>query len=206
VDDVTLGPALSVVAVRGSRVVASTDPTVGRPDVVAALQSPNSLMSGFSISVPPGKGPLTLLALNADGTVSPMAGDDSGVSTKLPPSITLSDGEQAPVVIRPGHGHVDTVTSVDARVLKIGVPSGTNLSQFPWMTVTTNGNGTREQFAFGDSVSDISHQITWWSLPQGGARLSVEVGSCLQWHGFGKSPLFLVVHGRGSVRSVTLSR
>lgn len=205
VDDTTLNPALSVVAVRGSQAVASVQPTTARADVVAVLKSSAALMSGFSLSVPPGTGPLTLFALNSDGTASPISGQGVSKPGFLPSSITLSNGDREGVVVHPGNGHVDSVTSVNETILRLLVPPGTDLSRIQWITVVTNGGDGHQQFALSNLVGNASHEITWWALPQGGARISIQVGSCVQWHGFDNTPLYLAVHGRGVIRSVTLS-
>ena len=64
----------------------------------------------------------------------------------------------------------------------------------------------RGAFAVGDGTGNPAHEITWWALPHGAKPISVQVGSCPQWHGFSGSTLTLALEGGGSIGSVTLSR
>jgi hypothetical protein len=205
VDHATLRPATAVVAVRDSRVIASVQPSIPRPDVVSALHSPVSLMSGFSFAVPPGKRPVTLFALNENNTVTPIYGSSFPMPVTPPSSITLSNGHTEPVITYAGNGYIDGAVSGNQRVLVLQAPSNTDLSRYRWVTVTTNSGEGHQQFVLSDVLGNVSHDITWSSLPQGGARISVQVGSCLQWHGFDRPLLYLGVEGHGTIRSVTLT-
>jgi hypothetical protein len=205
VDNATSTPAVGVVAVRNGHEIAEAKPALSRPDVVTALGSPKALESGFSLSVSPGTGQLSLFALNSDGTASPIAGEGVSAPTPLPSSIALSNGEQVTVIPGRDSGHVDSALVLSQRTLELSVPPHADLSRFQWITVDTSGGNGHQQFALGNAVGVPGHEITWWTLPRGGTRISVQVGSCLQWHGFGDSPLYLAIHGSGTVRSVTLT-
>jgi hypothetical protein len=204
-DDAPLTPAIAVVAIRGNRVVATGKPDMARTDVAKALGSRAVLNSGFSLSVPPGKQPLALLAVNSDGTASPVSGHDFKTPANLPSSIRLSDGETVKVVPHHDYGNIDGANVVNERVLRLHVPLRTDLSNYEWITVSTTGGSGHQQFTLSNAFGNPTHEISWWTLPRGGSRISVEVGSCLQWHGFAGSSLSLVVGGSGSVRSVKLT-
>lgn len=144
--------------------------------------------------------------MNSDGTATPITGGGITTPSPLPSSIRLFDGTTVQVVAGRDLGHIDGVSAVnDNTVWTVHVPPGTNLSQFHWLTVTTGGSPGRHPFSLSNAVGDPAHEITWWSLPQSGHRISVQVGSCLQWHGFGDSPLNLTVGGGSSIRTVTLT-
>ena len=66
------GAATEVLAATGSRVIAFGPTGGGRADVASALHDTAASDSGFSLAIPSTRGPVTLYAINDDGSVSPL--------------------------------------------------------------------------------------------------------------------------------------
>ena len=109
VDKAAQAPATRILAVAGGHVVASSVPSLARPDVAASLRDPSAVESGFTIAIPilrPERP--ELFAQNADGSVSPL---------------TPAPGPESRLL---GRAHLTTVVTQDGGVHRV---SGAALSR-----------------------------------------------------------------------------
>jgi hypothetical protein len=178
-------PASLVVFAAGQRVVGTVVP------------SPSFTFTG---SVAPGER-VSAYLLADDDKLHPLAGSEAGAAA----SLTLPDGRVLPTDPSPA-GSVDSSTSVDKTVGVVEVPSGVRLADYALATVSAGpvplGKG---EYALTDLVGDDGHTITAYALPAQHPYLAVPVGSCMQWHGYDTTPLYLLQDAGPPATTVTLS-
>jgi hypothetical protein len=212
IDPTTGAPATEVLAVADGKVVATAPTGVDRPDVVAALHDPSAETSGFTIRIPKAvDGPVALYALNPNGTVTLLQPDRQTVPLTVvggkPRSSVLSpNGVVHPSVDTRAAGWVDSYQEVNQRIVRLDFPLGTNLATYPWLQLQSSSTlGRTSNVLTNDVDLGSTHQIGFNSLPLAGSNLSVQVGSCLQWHGYRSGTgLYLVRSGPGANRSVSV--
>ncbi len=190
VDYVSGAAATQVLAVVGDRVVASAPTGLARLDVAAARHDQAAATSGFGIGIPTEvSGPVALYAENTDGTVTPLAAPPTlahSVVTGHAASVVTTDGVVHRVAgSSSAVGSIDGVSRGDAEVLRLELPAGTQLSDYPWIRLQAPRAFNTASFAISDTLASVpAHEIQFKSLPRAGNQLTVGVGSCLQWHGY----------------------
>ncbi len=210
IDWKTGSPATEVLAVAGGKVVATASTGINRPDVVAALRDPSAEASGFSIEIPKQvHGPVTLYALNKNGTVTMLQVDRAAV-----PSTAVSVGQKTKVVTSNGivHEPVETGTAgfadsdTNQDILRLTFPRGTDLSSYRWLQLRSRTSlGASSNVITNDVNAGPASQVGFNSLPVAGSHLSVQVGSCLQWHGYSsEGGLYLIRSGPGANEPVSV--
>jgi hypothetical protein len=212
VDPSTGGPAAEVLAVAGGKVVATAPTGIARPDVAAGLHDPSAETSGFSIDIPRSvHGPVTLYALSVNGSVTMLNHDSpavpaSAVGGTPQSSVSTSDGISHPAVDAGAAGWADSYQRVDQEILRLTFPRGTDLSSYRWLQLrSTSSLGNSSNFVTDDVSAGTTHQVSFNTLPRAGNHLSVQVGSCLQWHGYDSDAgLYLVRGGPGAERPVSV--
>ncbi len=184
-------PALDVFALADGHVVATTVPTLTRPDVASVLHDEAAISSGFTMTVPTSAAtPIQLYALNHNGDVTPLnpaaSVDPAFVGTRTSTAITGPDGRAHPVLRAGLTGSVDGATRAHESVLRLLLPADTSPSAFRWLTLRAPSNIGDSSFVLSDGpTSPYSHTIQFDTLPAAGKQVTVGVGSCLQWHGYG---------------------
>jgi len=198
VDPATGGPAGEVVAVVDGRVVATSVTGQPRPDVASALRDPAAADAGFELYVPSNvHGTVTLYGLGRDAKaylLLPGAGL-SGVAARVGPAGAVTVGHQVFVTTAVPHaGAVDASADQRAQILALQAPQGTRLAAYPWLQVQGSRSLGRTPFTVSNQTSPSSgHEIQFDTLPRSGRTVTVDVDSCLQWHGYdGAAPLYLV--------------
>jgi len=92
-----------------------------------------------------------------------------------------------------------------ATLYKFTLPPGAHPR---WISVTRGDDRVAGAITVTNSVPHDRRDVPWhyitWVADQGSATTTVEVGSCLQWHGFGRD-LFLRYRGPGSIQSVAVA-
>jgi hypothetical protein len=201
----------AVLVVSGGRVIASAAPSTNRPDVAAALGTFSAQQSGFSVglSVPPGT-PFALYALNSDGSVSVIPDDHGTTGSALTAGSTLTTADGLRHIVREAKAatlvsSVDTQTVEQATMYSVQVPAGVSLSSYDWMDFgPANALGNAEVQLSDTEGMAPSHTIQLSSLNQSSRRLLVQVGSCLQWHGYQSKSLYLAVGSATARPSLSL--
>jgi hypothetical protein len=203
---------IEVLAVTHGRVVASGPTGLPRPDVAVVLHNPAAANSGFSIGIPATiHGPVSMYVLNGDGTVSPLR--LGTVSAKLVRRSTIGTvraygGTSRMVVSGPGTGSVDAATRDNVKTFKLSFPPGRALAAYSWIRIASPddlGNGT---YTLSDQTSPSpGHMVTFNTLSRAGRTVNVQVGSCLQWHGYNANTgIYVVQTGHEQPFSVSLVR
>jgi hypothetical protein len=191
--------ATEVLAATGSRVIAFGPTGIYRSDVAYAMHEPGAIYSGFSLAIPAGHGRLTLYALNQDGSVSPLTPGPraSRLRRYSGTVITTPDGVRHAIVPSEGAGTVDVTTPQSTAVYELIAPSGVAWASNSWVRISTARGLKNATVTISDQpAAPPTHRVAFATLAQSQKRVSVEVGSCLQWHGFGGArPLYLVVNG-----------
>ena len=212
IDPGTGQPAKTVVAVSDGKVVATAATGGSRPDVAAGISDPAAIDSGFTIDVPASvRGPVALYALDANGSASELAREQS-VPSKISAvsgssSVKTADGVVHPVIAGTSAGYSDSYQHQDTQITRLKFPSGTNLSSFQWLEVKSASSLGNGSFVLTDNPNaPVGHDITFQTLPRVGGHVFVEVGSCIQWHGYaGSTSLYLVRTGSALKEPVRLS-
>jgi hypothetical protein len=103
-------------------------------------------------------------------------------------------------------GWADSYQKPDEEILRLTFPRGTDLSSYRWLQIQTRSSlGTSSNFLIDELGAGPEHQVGFNSLPRAGNRLSVQVGSCLQWHGYrAAAGIYLVRSGQDARRPVTV--
>jgi hypothetical protein len=201
-------PAREVVVAEGDRAVAVLPVNVARPDVASALHTTRATDTGYSGSVlVSDPRSVRVYALTSDHKLHllPRLGQQS---TSPPASIRTPRGSRIPVGAV-GTGSEDAATATSVRVSMFAVPASTMLPSINLLTLASSHAIGTSQFGISDlpgvSTAPSNTQITAWALPVTGSRLSVRVGSCLQWHGYRRHQLYVAQQGGAPITSVTLS-
>lgn len=211
VDRSTGRPAAEVLAVADDKVVASAPTGSVGVDPSAAFYGTSAVASEFSIDIPTSvHAPVTLYALNADGSVSLLLHDrqiPSAVISGTPQSSVLtSDGLSHPSVDTGAEGRADSYEKVDEQILRLAVPRGTDLASYRWLQLRSRSSlGNSMNVLTNDLSAGPDQEVAFSSLPRAGSQLSVQVGSCLQWHGYrAGTGLYLVRSGPAAARPVSV--
>lgn len=212
VDPNTGKPASEVVAVAGGRVVATAPTGIDRSDVAAVLKDPSAETSGFSIEIPKKvAGPVTLYAVEADGSVTMLQRDtqtvpSTAVSETHATSIVMPDGTSHMAIETGAAGWADSYQKPNEVILKLVFPKGTNPASYRWLQLrSASPLGTTSNYLTNNLGAGPDNQVGFNSLPSAGTSLSVQVGSCLQWHGYDAAEsLYLVRSGPGAGRRVSV--
>jgi hypothetical protein len=196
-DDATGGLARKVLLAVDRVVVDAVRASRARPDVAATLDDPAARASGFGGGIDTRRrGAPTVYAVLADGRAHPVGRPPTVLRT----SLSRPGGTPIPVAPDVAVGAVETLQVQDVRVSEVHVPAGTRLDEYSLLTVgRSNGALGKTSFELSDSRRvplDRDHRIVWESLPVAGDQMRVRVGSCLQWHGYQGSTLYLT-YGRG---------
>lgn len=94
----------------------------------------------------------------------------------------------------------DVTTSV------VTLPAGLSLARYDLLTLRADGPiGTSGVTISDTAAAPASHDITATALPASGSSLSVRVGSCLQWHGYSSTRLYVRQVGGTPVSGLELS-
>jgi hypothetical protein len=193
-------PPDGVLAVRKGQVVATVVPNGPRLDVSKYFHSRPAERSGFTLALPlkVGAGPLSLYALNADGTVSPLAPTATVPSRFVVPAqartVTTADGHTHTVATGRG-GVVEAAFVGNQNVVALDVAPGTNLAAFHWLELSWPTGLRLGQYSVIDGLDQSPSVIGFRTLPRVGNHVFVQVGSCPQWRGFTPSGLALVQGG-----------
>lgn len=195
-------PAAAVLAVSDGVVVAQTQPSLIRPDVAAALNDAAALQTGWILPAPAAAGAtVTFYALNADGTVTPLA--QSGIGNP-PATIRTVQGRAYRVVESPNPGSVDV--AAPSTLMDMGVPSSKPLAAYQWLEFDSPAGFGQASIELTDQTlgAQQTHVIDFQTLPRTGHTVYLRVGSCIQWRGFQAGDLHLVVQGAPADMSVRL--
>ncbi len=111
-----------------------------------------------------------------------------------------------PVSLGGGRGGVGSPHTAPSRIESLVVPPRTDLASYRWLELTSPGPLSSGTVTVTDALGDRSHEITFNILPTVGTHVAVQVGSCLQWHGYQSHNLFLVQRGTGPTPAVWLAR
>jgi hypothetical protein len=193
-------PPLQVLAVRDGKEIAGVVPNGVRLDVSQHFHSVTALSSGFTFTVPTttSAAPVTLYALNPDGTVSPLAPMATVPAKLVAPagagSVTTSDGRVHLQSAESG-GVVDGAFVGNQRVLALDVPRGTELSDFHWLELSSRSGLGPGQYNVVDGRDQSPGLIGFQTLPRAHGHVFVQVGSCPQWRAFSTPGLGLVEAG-----------
>jgi len=193
-------PSVEVLAVRDGTVAATAVPNVVRGDVAEHFNSVTAISSGFGLALPltPGTGPVALYALNADGTVSPLA-PSAGVPANLvmpgdAEVVTTSDGRTHRVSSE-SQGVVDSALVGGQRLLALDLPASTDLSSYHFLELSAPRGLGLGEYRIDDGNDSSPGLISFRTLPRVGHHVFVEVGSCPQWHAFSSSGLSILQEG-----------
>jgi hypothetical protein len=94
---------------------------------------------------------------------------------------------------RPGVTATFAPTSVPG-TWRVVLPPGLNLASYPYLQVRSAAPLGHSAFAFSNAVgAPPSNLVQFSAVPRSGHRLDVDVGDCLQWHGYQSSSLYLTV-------------
>jgi hypothetical protein len=94
----------------------------------------------------------------------------------------------------------DVITSV------VALPAGLSLSRYDLLTLRAGRPIGTSGITISDTLAAPGYRdITTTVLPASGANLSVRVGSCLQWHGYSSSSLYVRQVGGSVISGVELS-
>jgi hypothetical protein len=112
------------------------------------------------------------------------------------------------VVSGPGTGSVDAATRDNVKTFKLSFPPGRALAAYSWIRIASPddlGNGT---YTLSDQTSPSpGHMVTFNTLSRAGRTVNVQVGSCLQWHGYNANTgIYVVQTGHEQPFSVSLVR
>ena len=209
VDAHVLTPAREVFAVSGGRVIGTARPSIYRLDIEDYFHSAAVVDSGWSmdVEIPHGQR-AQLYSINRDGTVSRLQPNPAPSWLASSPKITsvIGPGGRRYQITR-GHwlpGWTNYATPISARVYHLVFPPGTRLAADQWLTLHSSSSLGGARYVLGDQPAVTGRQVSFNALRTAGRSLSVRVGSCLDWHGFGRR-LELVVDRAGGGPPVALS-
>ena len=191
VEAATKAPVTQVLAVAEGHVVAATEPSQARADVIQKFHSLAAANSGYTIDIEgTGSEPIDLYALNADGSVTPLTptpGSQSGAVGTSPSTTVITEGGQShPVVMNAAIGRIDSVTTVPTDVTTIHLPSGVSTTSYHWLELNGPAAFGNTSFTLTDDLgAPVGHTIDFNTLPRVHNHVYVGVGSCLQWQGYG---------------------
>lgn len=183
-DAATGVPAERVIAVLDGRPVADQVPDRVRLDVAASLNAPDAAASGFAMIVqaPRGSGArVRLLAEFADGTVRPVAAG---------PEIAF-EGDPGAAGAPVGHVDVREIVAHDG-VRRLSRPT-LDADGRARVRLVLDGGEAGRRYVLADrppwALREPESAIRFGS-PRGG-RVTIPVGACPQWWGYGDRPLYL---------------
>lgn len=186
-------PPAAILAVSDGVVIAQTEPTLSRPDVVAYLRTSSALITGWTLSASSGQGTaVSYFTLNADGTVTLIPGSGPSV---VPSSIRTPHGRVYQVIDQANSGHVDVLQTGGLAKLVLNVSSP--LSAYQWVEFQSTAGFGQATIELTDRTlgGQPSHVISFQTLPSVGHSVYLRVGSCIQWHGYQPDAVDLVVQG-----------
>ncbi|MDX6204502.1 MAG: hypothetical protein QOF39_559 [Frankiales bacterium] len=203
-------PVRRIVVAAGGVIVGHVDPGGPRPDVATAIGDKGAATSGFSGTVSTTRiGGVRVYAELADGTAVPLHGTGA-VSAK---ALTTQDGGHIPVVgvTVAESGSLDHAGSTKYQLASAALPAGTTLTDYQVATVGASRPLSRGLVMLTDNLpgqagAQVGQRLITASTLDGmGDTLSVRVGSCLQWHGYDTSTLYVLQVGGTPVTSLRLS-
>lgn len=202
VDAHVLAPAGEVYAVSDGRVIGTAHPSLYRLDIQDYFHTPAVVDSGWSmdVEIAPNKR-AQVYSINRDGTVSRLQPNPAPSWLASSPALKKVIGPDGHMhtIVR-GHwlpGWTNFATRISARVYQLTVPAGVTPADDQWLTFRSRASLGGARYVFGDLPAETGHQVSFTALRSAGHALSVRVGSCLDWHGFGHH-LELVVDRPGS--------
>lgn len=182
-------PAREVFAVSDNKVIGTARPDLYRLDIEEYFKTPSVLYSGWSMDVELPRGQkMQLYSLNRNGTVSRLQPN--------PAPRWLASNPHLASVIAPGGvrrkifrgkwlpGWTNYVTPLHASVYHLAVPPSARLSRYQWLTLESTRSLGGARYVLGDLPAESGHQISFTTLRGRQRRVSVRVGSCLDWYGF----------------------
>jgi hypothetical protein len=88
----------------------------------------------------------------------------------------------------------------------VTLPAGLSLARYDLLTLRAGGPiGTSRVTISDTAAAAAGHDMTTTVLPTSGASLSVRVGSCLQWHGYSSTRLYVRQVGGTPISGLELS-
>ena len=204
-DPVVRKRAKELVVLAGHRVAGIVPLGVDRPDVAQAERTSSAAHSGFDHTfLTTLSGPVTTYALTSDDLLHPMVLPSTGAPivnrVRMPDGATLRVG--APITA----GHLDTKTVTSVRISTFVLPKSTRVASYQLATFGSKATIGHATITLANNLAaqkwaDIDAEV----LPLSGSKLSLRVGSCLQWYGFRRSTLYVMQHGGSQISSLTLS-
>ena len=179
-------PATEVLFVRGDRIVSSTPTGAPRADIAYASGFTGLGSSGFDVNrvlipgYPRATNPLRFYGLARDGTASELQSPTSG--GPQPRVLRGPGGERVRVRDGAVDGSVDGLTADPLRLYKLSLPA--DAADYNWLTVDSAEPFGDDHFLVTDSKPGPARAIAFDSRAGHSTSLSVEVGSCPQWHGY----------------------
>ncbi len=151
--------------------VASAAPSQTRSDVAEALHDPSAFGSGFTITIPVSRLERPeLLALNADGTVSPLT-PAPGPATKLLgeaplTTVVTQDGKVHPVVEGAADSSIDGATRTLTTLMTLHLPRNVTTTSYYWLELNDSDPLGTVSFALKDQLgAPPGHFIEFNTLP-----------------------------------------
>lgn len=180
-------PAAEILIADGSKVVAGINLIGGRPDVADALGIPALVGSGFEFSdllVAGDPERLRVFGVTHNGLAGQIAGPDDSPPARL----IHENGRRIPVVSGAIEGNLDQLETTELERLRLNTPA--NLADYDWLELSAERELPETDFILTDD-GDGGHRAITFTTAEGEREIRVRVGSCSQWHGYGKGPLFL---------------
>jgi hypothetical protein len=200
-------PALEVVAALGTRVVARTVPSIGRPDIAGGLGNEDFLPSGFTMRIP-GSIPLQELrfyGLTRAGEARELIyGPDSGLApTSSKPARLTVDQRSFRVISEGIHGWAERAIP-PKKTWELGLPGGIPIRDYDWLEVRTRSRFADNTLGITDVRAESARTISFKTLDRGRTAVKVQVGACSQWHGFQGDRLYLESLGDQEISEIRL--
>lgn len=189
VDATTKVPAREVFAVSDNKVIGTARPDLYRLDIEEYFKTPSVLYSGWSMDVELPRGQkMQLYSLNRNGTVSRLQPNPAPKWLASNPHLTsvIAPGGVRRKIFRGKWlpGWTNYLTPLHATVYHLVVPPLARLSRYQWLTLTSPKSLGGARYVLGDLPAETGHQISFTALRGPQRRISVRVGSCLDWYGF----------------------
>lgn len=187
-------PALEVVAVLGTRVVARVAPSIDRQEIAGDLENQRFLPSGFRMLIP-GSVPLQRLrfyALTRSGAARELIyepGSGLAPTSEMPSSVTLG---QRSFRVLPGaiHGRAESATP-EKRTFVLDLPRQTIGRDYDWFEIRSRSQFAENTLGITDARGESARTISFKTIDRGQTAVKVQVGACSQWHGFQGNRLYL---------------
>jgi hypothetical protein len=98
------------------------------------------------------------------------------------------------------------VRSGDVTTSVVTLPAGLSLTSYDLLTVRADRSIGTSAITISDTpTTPAGHDITTTVMPASGASLSLRVGSCLQWHGYSSTHLYVRQVGGAPISGLELS-